>query len=136
MSTDAIFKEFPQIETNNLVLREMELSDAEAIFQIYADNDVTKYIDLETATDLAQAKFLVNRRVELFRSGQRIRWGIAKKDDNIIIGSCGFTQWDKNFYRAVIGYEQLMINKIVMLGRSLICEQKRSLLGRVYPCDS
>ncbi len=105
MSTDAIFKEFPQIETNNLVLREMELSDAEAIFQIYADNDVTKYIDLETATDLAQAKFLVNRRVELFRSGQRIRWEIARKDDNIIIGSCGFTQWDKNFYRAEIGYE-------------------------------
>jgi len=105
MSTDAIFKEFPQIETNNLVLREMELSDAEAIFKIYADNDVTKYIDLETATDLAQAKFLVNRRVELFRSGQRIRWGIARKDDNIIIGSCGFTQWDKNFHRAVIGYE-------------------------------
>ena len=105
MSTDAIFKEFPQIETNNLVLREMELSDAEAIFKIYADNDVTKYIDLETATDLAQAKFLVNRRVELFRSGQRIRWGIARKDDNIIIGSCGFTQWNKNSHRAEIGYE-------------------------------
>lgn len=105
MSPDAIFNKFPQIETNNLVLREMELSDAEAIFQIYADNDVTKYIDMETATDLAQAKFLVNRRVELFRSGQRIRWGIARKDDNIIIGSCGFTQWNKNSHQAEIGYE-------------------------------
>lgn len=105
MSADDIFKEFPQLETENLVLREMKPSDAEAIFQIYADNDVTTYIDLETATHLDQAKFIINRRAELFRSGQRVRWGIARKDDDIIIGSCGFTQWSKNSYRAEIGYE-------------------------------
>lgn len=105
MNLDKVFSKFPQLETENLILREMKLSDAEALFQIFADDRVTQYHDLDTATHVDQAKFLINRRAELFKSGQRIRWGITKKDDDIVIGSCGYTQWIKNSYRAEIGYE-------------------------------
>lgn len=97
------FNEFPQLETQNLILRETKLSDAEAVFKIFSDEKVTKYHDLETATSIEQAKWLINRRAERYRQKQAIRWGIAKKKNNIIIGSCGFSI--KNSFLAELGYE-------------------------------
>ncbi|QLE59442.1 GNAT family N-acetyltransferase [Nostoc sp. TCL26-01] len=98
-----MFKNFPQLTTKNLILRETTLADAPAVFQIFADDEVTKYHDLDTATSVDQAKFLIERRAERFQNQQGIRWGIARKEDNLIIGSCGYSI--KNRYQAEIGYE-------------------------------
>ncbi|MBD1869082.1 GNAT family N-acetyltransferase [Leptolyngbya sp. FACHB-671] len=105
-----LFDKFPQLETENLILRQIQLSDAEAVFKIFSDASVTKYHDLDTATRLDQAQFLINRRAELFKSGQRIRWGIACKTNDVIIGSCGYSSWVKNSFRAEIGYELAKIH--------------------------
>ncbi|MDM9379556.1 GNAT family protein [Chlorogloeopsis sp. ULAP01] len=99
----AVFKNFPQLETKNLILREIQLVDAPAIFEIFADDEVTKFHDLETFTCLEQAQCLIERRRERFENKQGIRWGIARKEDNIIIGSCGYGI--KNEFQAEIGYE-------------------------------
>lgn len=98
-----IFSQFPQLETQNLILREIQLSDAENVFRIFADPDVTKYQDVENLTSLNQIKFLIERRAERFKNRQSIRWGIALKETNIIIGSCGYTQ--KQLNSAEVGYE-------------------------------
>lgn len=103
MHVNADFKDFPQLETKNLILRETKLADAPAVFQIFADDEVTKYHDLDTATSLKQAHFLIERRAERFKNNQGIRWGIARKQDNIIIGSCGYSI--RNRFQAEIGYE-------------------------------
>ncbi|MGB3641484.1 MAG: GNAT family N-acetyltransferase [Rivularia sp. (in: cyanobacteria)] len=47
---------------------------------------------------------IIERRKQGFESGCGIRWGIARKEDNYIIGSCGFT-WIQEFNAAEIGYE-------------------------------
>ncbi|KAF3886691.1 MULTISPECIES: GNAT family N-acetyltransferase [Nostocales] len=97
------FQNFPRIETKNLILRETKLADAEEVFQIFASDDVTKYHDVETATHVEQAQFLIERRAQRFQNKQAIRWGIARKEDNIIIGSCGYGI--KNRFQVEIGYE-------------------------------
>ncbi len=97
------FNNFPQLTTENLILRETKLADVPAIFQIFADDEVTKYHDLETATSLEQVQFIIERRADRFKNQQGIRWGIAKKEDNIIIGSCGYSI--KNHFQVEIGYE-------------------------------
>lgn len=98
-----VFNNFPTIETENLILRETKLADAQDVFQIFANDEVTKYHDLETATHLEQAQFLIEKRAERFQNTQGIRWGIARKEDNIIIGSCGYGI--KNRFQVEIGYE-------------------------------
>ncbi|HEY9634925.1 MAG TPA: GNAT family protein [Coleofasciculaceae cyanobacterium] len=103
MNTNNLFTKFPVLETENLMLRETTLSDASAIFQIFASEAVTKYHDIETVTNMEQAKFLIYRRAERFKNKQGIRWGIARKDDNVIIGSCGYSI--RNCFQAEIGYE-------------------------------
>jgi ribosomal-protein-alanine N-acetyltransferase len=103
MISDSAKSQFPQLETKNLILRASNLSDAEAIFQVFADEDVTKYHDLEPPTSIEQVKGLINRRSERFKSRQGIRWGIARKNDNVIIGSCGYGY--KSPFLGEIGYE-------------------------------
>ncbi len=98
-----VFNIFPAIETKNLILRETNLADAQDVFQIFANDEVTKYHDLETATHLEQAQFLIEKRAERFQNKQAIHWGIARKEDNIIIGSCGYGI--KNRFQVEIGYE-------------------------------
>lgn len=48
-------------------------------------------------------KGLINRRSERFKSRQGIRWEIARKNDNVIIGSCGYGY--KNPFLGELGYE-------------------------------
>ncbi|OUL26782.1 GNAT family N-acetyltransferase [Nostoc sp. T09] len=103
MSINAVFQNFPQLTTENLILRETTITDAPAVFQIFADHEVTKYHDVETAISIKQAQFLIQRRAERFQNQEAIRWGIARKEDNAIIGSCGYSI--RNRFQAEIGYE-------------------------------
>jgi ribosomal-protein-alanine N-acetyltransferase len=103
MAISAAFNNFPQLVTENLILRETTLADTPAVFQVFANDEVTKYHDIETLTSLEQAQFLIKRRAERFQNQQGIRWGIARKEDNLIIGSCGYSI--RNCFQAEIGYE-------------------------------
>jgi [ribosomal protein S5]-alanine N-acetyltransferase len=108
MNSCTAFDKFPYLETDRLILREIELTDAEAIFRIFADPDVARYQDVAIATSIEQAKRLIVLRAERFRSGQGIRWAIATKIDNGCIGSCGLSY--KTPFQAEIGYELAQAN--------------------------
>ncbi|PAX51540.1 GNAT family N-acetyltransferase [Brunnivagina elsteri] len=96
---------FPQLETKNLILREIKVSDTEAVFNFFSDQDVLKYYDAEPFTNIERARKLINNWNDRFLTRKGIRWGIAKKDENIIIGTCGYRFWGKPLFCAEIGYE-------------------------------
>ncbi|MBE9179408.1 GNAT family N-acetyltransferase [Oculatella sp. LEGE 06141] len=100
---DTVTSEFPLLETEHLILREVNVSDAKAVFQVFSDREVTQYHDLEPPTQVEQVKGLINRWSIRFNSKQGIRWGIAQKTNNVIIGSCGLTY--KGSFLAEVGYE-------------------------------
>jgi ribosomal-protein-alanine N-acetyltransferase len=95
---------FPTIETQRLWLREAIEEDAKAVFAVFCDPKVTQFHDLDTFTHLNQAIRVIERRANRFRNGHGIRWAIARKLDNYLIGSCGFT-WDREANAAEVGYE-------------------------------
>ncbi|NEQ29375.1 MAG: GNAT family N-acetyltransferase [Microcoleus sp. SIO2G3] len=94
---------FPRLETDRLILRAAKLADAEALHRVYADTEVTRYLDMEAIGSIEQARRIILHRSDRFRSGQAIRWGIALKSSNRLIGSCGFSL--RPGFRAEIGYE-------------------------------
>ena len=104
MSNDFSLSSFPQLETERLLLRETTLQDAEAIFAVFSDSSVTQFHNLDTFTSIEEAIALIVRRAKRFERGIGIRWGIARKQDNVMIGSCGFT-WNPQEQSAEIGYE-------------------------------
>ena len=104
MSNDFSLSSFPQLETERLLLRETTLQDAKAVFAIFSKPDVTQFHDLDTFTSIEEAIAVIGRRAKRFERGEGIRWGIARKQDNVLIGSCGFT-WNSQEQAAEVGYE-------------------------------
>jgi ribosomal-protein-alanine N-acetyltransferase len=105
MSLDSIFQSFPQLETRHLILRRMQATDSEAIFRILADDEVTRYYDDATFTNVSQASDQIEAWENGYKNKRCIRWGIAHKDERIIIGSCGYYGFHTWHKRASIGYE-------------------------------
>ncbi|TLS53302.1 GNAT family N-acetyltransferase [Paenibacillus antri] len=88
--------EFPELETERLRLRKMTVADAEAVFELFSDADVTKDMGIAPFSDVRQAVELIDFMNDLFRERKAFRWGIIKKDDNAVIGTCGFNGWEMN----------------------------------------
>jgi ribosomal-protein-alanine N-acetyltransferase len=98
------FEGFPQLETANLRLRRLQSSDADAVFRIFSDEEVTRYYDFDTFVSVSQAVDLITRQANRFELGEGIRWGITQKADNIVIGTCGYV-YSKQNAQGGIGYD-------------------------------
>ncbi len=100
--------EFPTIVTERLLLREFASSDADAIYEIFSNDKVTEFYDLESFTSLEQATNFVTTRISLSEEGGKrgFRWAICLKSaPDVVIGSCGFHAVNKSFSSIEIGYE-------------------------------
>lgn len=102
-SQQSVFSAFPEIETERLLLREILPADSDSIYRIFSDPAVTRYYDLETINSIREAAELVDFFDESFELERAIRWGITRKSDDIVIGTCGYV-WLRQF-RGEIGYE-------------------------------
>lgn len=96
---------FPALETDRLVLRRLRHEDAADLFDYFRRDQVTAYYDLESFRELRQAEDLIQVWNRRYDGQQGIRWGIALKSADRIIGTCGFHNWFKEHYKAEIGYE-------------------------------
>ncbi|MGG0738141.1 GNAT family N-acetyltransferase [Niallia taxi] len=97
--------DFPVLQTERLLLREIQNEDALDIFEYLSDKDVMKYYGMEPFQSLEE----VREEVEWYKSIRMkqtgIRWGITLKENGKVLGSCGFLNWDKRHFRTEIGYE-------------------------------
>lgn len=100
-----VLQSFPVLETERFILRKLETEDAQEVFDYFSKDEVTKYYDLESFTDIKQAVELIERWGMRFEEEKGYRWGIALKENDKIIGSCGYHNWDKEHFKAEIGFE-------------------------------
>ena len=122
---EGVWTEFPTLETERLWLRQSRPSDAEAIFAVLSQEAVTRHYNLSPLTSVEQAQALVERRAAAFGRRERIRWAIARREDDVVVGSCGFVHWDRNDARAEIGYELAP----QWQGRGVMRESLSAMLG-------
>ncbi len=105
MSIESMFQSFPSLETPRLYLRRMQVLDANALFQVLRDDEVTQYYDDASFTDISQAV----EQIESWENGyihkRCIRWGIVHKELGGLIGSCGMYSIHPWHLHASIGYE-------------------------------
>lgn len=93
---------FPTLSTPRLLLRELTLADAPAVFEHFADEAVTRYLDIEPCRSLQEAKDIIQFHMD--DSG--CRWGLFEHHSKHLVGTCGFHCWvpDQNT-KAEIGYD-------------------------------
>ncbi|MBW0931542.1 GNAT family N-acetyltransferase [Priestia megaterium] len=96
---------FPIIKTKRLILREIVAEDAGNILKYLSDKEVMKYYGLEPFTTVEDASNEIAWYKSILNEKSGIRWGITLKEQDDIIGSCGFLNRVHNHCRAEIGYE-------------------------------
>jgi ribosomal-protein-alanine N-acetyltransferase len=104
MTIDEAFATFPALTTQRLRLRKYESSDADDIYAMLSDEETMRYYSNEAFQSLAEVEAYIILRRDDFARRREIRWGIARHDDDRIIGSCGLHSFDEEFHRAETGY--------------------------------
>ncbi len=93
------------IETDRLILREVETTDSKDMFSYLSDTDVVKHMGLEPCQTEKEVLDEIEWYQTIYNDGTGMRWGITLKDVGKVIGSCGFLNFHPTHYRTEIGYE-------------------------------
>jgi ribosomal-protein-alanine N-acetyltransferase len=105
MVVEDVFESLPVLSSRRLRLRGMSEADDEALFGIFSDEEVCEYYAWEAFTDREQARELALRGLELYRQRKAMRWGLVLHGSDRVIGTCGYTRWDRDNRYAVLGYD-------------------------------
>jgi ribosomal-protein-alanine N-acetyltransferase len=99
-------REFPQLETDRLILRKMKLNDAQFYFRHFNNDKIVEGSCFPGPKNLEAAREELELYcVNPYKEDRGIRWGITRKEDDVLIGTCGFYDWNKTARRAEIGYD-------------------------------
>lgn len=102
MTLSSHLQTFPVLETDRLVLRQLEQRDAKDIYLFLADEETMRFYD-PPITRFEQAEKSILRHQRRFLDREAIRWGITLKGEDKVIGNCGYS-WDAANFSAVLSY--------------------------------
>ncbi len=105
MTVEAAFTRFPELTTPRLRLRELRLSDAEALFAIKSDFEVTRHYSAEPLQSINESLSWIQNRLADYAKRNSLVWAITRKDEDRLIGTCLFWHWDFGSNCVEIGYE-------------------------------
>ena len=101
---EQIFESFPDLNTQRLFLRQMTQEDDRNLLEVLSDEDTCRYLTHNAINDIAIIQRMIFGMKRFFDEKQRIRWGIADRQDNSIIGHCGYFDIDRANCCAEISY--------------------------------
>ena len=102
------FKPFPEINTERLLLRKIEISDCDAILFLRSDEAVTKFIERpenRKTKSIADAVKFIKDLNEYLETNKSVTWGITLKNDPKIIGTICFWNFSQDYKTAEVGYD-------------------------------
>ncbi|NEV92970.1 GNAT family N-acetyltransferase [Psychroflexus sp. YR1-1] len=104
MLNDLYFEEFPELESQRLLLRQLNLSDASEVQGIRSDERVMVYMDQERHLSLQQSEESISKKLKLYKERTGMLWALIEKSTGKFIGDFAFFNIDPKNSRAEIGY--------------------------------
>src|SRR6478736_7680809 len=99
------FLPFPILKTERLLLRQVNVDDAETILDLRSNDEVMKYIPRPYLKNREEALDLIAMFDDKIENGIGINWGITFLDKpEKIIGIIGHYRMKPEHYRAEVGY--------------------------------
>lgn len=108
MNYEGIINNLPLLKTDRLILRKICLDDAEDIFEIGSCQDVAQYVTWDVHKSMDDTRKYLASMEENPKKKQLYPWSIVCKENNKVIGGCGYMNWLPESSRAEVGY---MISK-------------------------
>jgi len=95
---------FPTIDANRISLRWISSRDVDALYNIFSNPEVMRYWSTPPLPDRDAAVDLMNETQEGFRQQTILKWGIARRTDDELIGTTTLYNLDFSNRRAEMGY--------------------------------
>ncbi len=105
MDRNEAFTRFPSLTTERLHLRQIQTRDAETLFAIKSDLEVTKHYRQEPHQSLGDTLAWIERLLASYERQEDFAWGLTLKGQDSLIGICVLWNFDPSFHCAEIGYE-------------------------------
>lgn len=94
----------PTLDLDGFRLRPLLTTDAEALHDYLRDPAVTELTAYPVVTpELADA--IIEKCRGRWAAGELSKWGIARTDDDRIVGTCGFNEWSPAHRWAELAYD-------------------------------
>ena len=103
---DFPLKVFPRLETERLILRELADTDAEAYFQVCSEYEWLRLWGFPVHSSPKDTLAMIRQQREAYEAGLQLRWGIALRGINKVIGSICLYRFVVPHFRAEVTYEQ------------------------------
>ena len=98
------WERLPTIKTSRLDLRWISLDEVDAFYTIYSNPEVMRYWSTPPLPDRDAASKLITEIHEGFKRRELLKWGIALRTNDTLIGSVTLFHLDFTHRRAEIGY--------------------------------
>ena len=122
------FDPFPELTTERLRLRFLDMEDAADYFEIRSDERVMKYLARPKAQNIEDAITVIKRVHDSIQKNTGICWAICLKEDPRLIGTIGFYRSQPEHFRTEIGYEM----RPEFWGKGIMSEAMRAVLDYVF----
>ena len=126
-------KEFPRLETERLLLRELTEDDIHMMFPHYSDTEVWKYIDTYPVKDPKEILEVINWGNYILGNNTGVLWGLFSKEDESFAGEMNYVgrrdaTIEGKIHRAEVGYN--MVRK--HWGKGLAAEALREIIRHIF----
>jgi len=92
------------LETERLRLRPFTLDDEAAVFALVSDPEIAHFVRFEAHRTPADTRAFLELVQQHYRRGDPFAWAIVLREDECLMGSCGFVSQAPERKSAEIGY--------------------------------
>ncbi len=104
MISEIFFNDFPNLESDRLLLRKINIKDASDLQSIRSDEKVMRYMDSDIHMTLEDSENFISENLKKYETKNGLFWALIEKSTNNFIGDFSFWKIDRKNSRAEIGY--------------------------------
>lgn len=95
---------FPVLKTERLFLRKILLTDAQDIYEYASNPLVSKYLVWHPHKSIEDTKDYICQVIQSYINREPATWGIELQEENKLIGTISFLNWDQNNFKSEVGF--------------------------------
>ncbi|OZQ66271.1 GNAT family N-acetyltransferase [Paenibacillus odorifer] len=105
MKLSHVFEQFPTLESEQLLLKKIEVSNLNEVFGIYSNDQVFEYCGIIPKHNKDTVKNMIGHFERDFTKGVRVKWGIfLKNNPHILLGIIEVMDFNQKVDMVTIGY--------------------------------
>ena len=99
-----IFSDIPTLTTERLLLRRMLVGDCYDMYEYASNAEVTRFLTWSPHPDIEYTKEYLQYISNHYKLGDFYDWAVILREQNKMIGTCGFTRFHMHHDCGEIGY--------------------------------